>query len=92
MTPPPPSPADWEGQTVLDREGDKIGKIEEIFLVEETGRPEWALVKVGRLKGHTTLVPLTRARPSAKGIAVHVPKDTIAGAPEVDADADRAAD
>jgi uncharacterized protein YrrD len=35
---------DWEGQTLLDRDGDKIGRIEEIYLVEETGRPEWALV------------------------------------------------
>jgi hypothetical protein len=77
---------DWEGETVLDREGEKVGKIEEIFLVEETGRPEWALVKLGRLKGHTTLVPLTRASPSEKGVAVHVAKDVISGAPEVDAD------
>jgi sporulation protein YlmC with PRC-barrel domain/uncharacterized membrane protein YqjE len=77
---------DWEGETVLDRDGEKVGKIEEIFLVEETGRPEWALIKVGRLKGRTTLVPLTRARPSAKGVAVHVGKDVIVEAPEVDAD------
>lgn len=79
---------DWEGETVLDREGEKVGKIEEIFLVEETGRPEWALVKIGRLKGHTTLVPLTRARPSEKGVAVHVAKDKISEAPEVPADAE----
>jgi hypothetical protein len=79
---------DWEGETVLDREGEKVGKIEEIFLVEETGRPEWALVKRGRLKGHTTLVPLTRARPSEKGVAVHVAKEKISEAPEVPADAE----
>ena len=36
--PPPSSTLDWEGQTVLDRDGAKVGKIEEIFLVEETGR------------------------------------------------------
>jgi sporulation protein YlmC with PRC-barrel domain len=79
---------DWEGETVLDRDGEKVGRIEEIFLVEETGRPEWALVKVGRIKGHATMVPLTRARPSAKGIAVHVDKDLISEAPAVPADAE----
>ena len=79
-------PFDWEGQTVLDRDGEKVGKIEEIFLVEETGRPEWALVKLGRIKGHATLVPLTTARPSDKGIAVDVDKDTIGEAPEVSTD------
>jgi sporulation protein YlmC with PRC-barrel domain len=79
---------DWEGETVLDRDGEKVGKIEEIFLVEETGRPEWALVKMGRIKAHATMVPLTRARPSDKGIAVHVDKDTISEAPEVEPDAE----
>ena len=77
---------DWEGQTVLDRGGEKIGTIEEIFLVEETGRPEWALVKLGRLKGRTTLVPLTRARPVDKGIEVDVDKDVVSEAPEVEPD------
>ncbi|HWI06130.1 MAG TPA: PRC-barrel domain-containing protein, partial [Solirubrobacteraceae bacterium] len=78
----------WEGQTVLDRDGAKIGKIEEVFLVEETGRPEWGLVKVGRLKGHTTLVPLTRARFEKDGVKIHVHKDVISNAPEIDPDAE----
>ncbi len=77
---------DWEGQTIVDRDGEKIGKIEEIFLVEETGRPEWALVKIGRLKGHSTLVPLTRARRVKDGVAVHVKKDVVSEAPEVKPD------
>ena len=88
MTPPPPSPADWEGQTVLDREGEKIGKIEEIFLVEETGRPEWGLVKVGRIKSHATLVPLTRARPTGKGIEIPFGKDVVSDAPAIAPDED----
>ena len=88
MTPPPPSPSDWEGQTVLDREGDKIGKIEEIFLVEETGRPEWGLVKVGRIKSHATLVPLTRARPVDKGIEIAFGKDVVNEAPAIEPDED----
>ena len=88
MTPVPPSPADWEGQTVVDREGDKIGKIEEIFLVEETGRPEWGLVKVGRIKSHATLVPLTRARPTGKGIEIPFGKDVVSDAPAIEPDQD----
>jgi sporulation protein YlmC with PRC-barrel domain len=86
MAPAPSNALDWEGQTVLDRDGEKIGKIEEIFLVEDTGRPEWALVTLGRIKGHTTLVPLTRARPVDKGIAIHVEKDVVSDAPEVKSD------
>jgi len=84
----PPDALDWEGQTVLDRAGEKIGRIEEIFVVEETGRPEWALVKLGRLKGRTTLVPLTRAHPVAKGVALDVEKDAVSDAPEIDSDSE----
>jgi sporulation protein YlmC with PRC-barrel domain len=86
VTPAPGNTLEWEGQTVLDRSGEKIGKIEEIFLVEETGRPEWALVKVGRIKSHATLVPLTSARPVDDGVEVPYEKDKVNAAPEVPAD------
>jgi uncharacterized membrane protein YqjE len=79
---------DWEGQTVLDRGGEKIGTIKEVFYVEDTGRPEWALVKLGRLKGHTTLVPLTRANRVAKGVKIPYAKDQVDGAPEIEGDGD----
>lgn len=71
---------------MLDRDGEKIGTIEEIFLVEETGQPEWALVRTGRLKGHTTLVPLTKAHPVDKGIEVPYKKALVSEAPEIEAD------
>ena len=79
---------DWEGQTVLDRGGEKVGTIKEIFYVEDTGRPEWALVKMGRLKGHTTLVPLTRANPVSKGVKIPYAKDQVADAPPIGGDGD----
>ncbi|MEA2150014.1 MAG: hypothetical protein QOD69_1844 [Solirubrobacteraceae bacterium] len=82
----PQSALDWEGQTLLDRAGDKVGTIEEIFLVEETGRPEWALVKLGRLRSHTTLVPLTSAQAVDDGIKVGYEKDVVSDAPQIEAD------
>jgi sporulation protein YlmC with PRC-barrel domain len=84
--PAPGSALEWEGQTVLDRAGEKIGTIKEIFLVEDTGEPEWALVKIGRLKGHTTLVPIAKARPVAKGVEIDVEKNVVSEAPEIEAD------
>ncbi len=84
----PGNALEWEGQTVLDPAGEKIGTIEEIFLVEETNRPEWALVKLGRLKSHTTLVPITKARAVDKGVEVEVEKDVVSEAPEIKPDAE----
>jgi hypothetical protein len=83
---PAQSALNWEGQTMLDRAGDKVGTIEEIFLVEETGRPEWALVKLGRLKSHTTLVPLTSAQPVDDGIKIGYEKGVVGDAPPIEAD------
>jgi hypothetical protein len=86
MTPPPSSPLNWEGQTVLDRAGEKIGTIEEVFLVEETGRPEWGLVKIGRIKSHTTLVPLLKADAVEKGVKLAYDKSVVTDAPPIDSD------
>ncbi len=78
--------ADWEGQTVLDSGGEKIGTIKEVFLVAETGRPEWGLVKVGRIKSHTTLVPLSRAQLAGKGVKLSYEKQVVEGAPPIEAE------
>jgi hypothetical protein len=77
---------DWEGRPLLDRDGDKIGTIEEIYLVEETGQPEWALVKLGRLGGRATLVPLAGADPVAEGVRAAYPKSVVTEAPRIDGD------
>jgi hypothetical protein len=34
----------WQGSTMVDRDGDKLGTIESIYLDDQTGEPEWALV------------------------------------------------
>jgi uncharacterized membrane protein YqjE len=86
VTSAPQSGAELEGQTMLDRAGEKIGTIQEIFLVEETGRPEWALVKLGRLKTHTTLVPLISAQAIDDAVKVGFDKEIVGGAPEIDAE------
>jgi membrane protein len=81
-----PTGPDWEGRTMLDRAGDKIGTIEDIYLVEETGQPEWALVRLRRRA--TRLVPLAGADPTDKGIRAAYEKDVVDKAPQVDADAE----
>jgi Putative Actinobacterial Holin-X, holin superfamily III/PRC-barrel domain len=88
MPPQSTSAMDWEGRTLLDRDGDKIGRIEEIFLVEETGRPEWALVKLGRIGGRTTLVPLIGAQPTGDGIRAAHAKSVVSEAPKMDGDSE----
>ena len=88
MTSSQQSTPDWEGQTLLDRAGEKIGTIEEIYLVEETGRPEWALVKLGRIGRRTTLVPIGSATATADGVRAGYEKSVVSEAPALDGDGD----
>ena len=37
----------WQGRTMVDPAGDKLGRIDAIYLDDETGQPEWALVYSG---------------------------------------------
>jgi membrane protein len=76
---------DWEGRTMLDRAGRRIGTIEEIYLVEETGQPDWAVVRLGRLgRSRAALVPLVGADPVEQGIRAAYEKDAIDDAPRID--------
>src|SRR4051812_20288874 len=77
---------EWRGHDVVDRGGDKIGKLDEIYLDEQTGKPEWALVKTGLFGGRGTFVPLAEAAPSGDDLVVPYEKSKVKDAPNIDAD------
>jgi uncharacterized protein (TIGR02271 family) len=76
----------WRGQDMVDADGDKIGKIEEIYLDAETDQPEWAVVTTGLFGTKQTFVPLGDATTSGDGIRVPFEKATVKDAPKVDPD------
>ena len=47
----------WRGQNLIDSHGDKIGKIEEIYLDADSNVPEWALVTTGHVRHQAVLRP-----------------------------------
>ncbi|MFK0181741.1 DUF2382 domain-containing protein [Streptomyces xanthochromogenes] len=72
--------------TVHDPEGDKIGKVEQVWLDDRTGRPEWVTVKTGLFGMKETFVPLAGARAEGDTLTVAHPKSVVHEAPHVDAD------
>jgi len=76
----------WQGHAVTDSNGEKLGKIEDIYLDEESGNPEWALVGMGLFGGTSTLVPLAGATAEGDQIQVAFDKEKVRGAPDVLAD------
>lgn len=79
--------ADCVGQELLDIRGEKIGKIERV-LAEGDAESKWAVVKVGILGMHSTLVPLDDAEAQDGAVRVVYEKDHVKNAPEVEVDDD----
>jgi len=78
--------AQYRGATLVDSSGGKIGKIEEIYLDDRTGQPEWVLVNTGLFGTKSQFVPLTNASVSGDNLQVPYTKDMIKDAPGIDAD------
>jgi uncharacterized protein (TIGR02271 family) len=76
----------FRGRTMLDRDGDKIGKIDDIYEDKRTGQPEWALVNTGLFGTKKTFVPLRGASPVGEDVRVPVEKAHVKDAPGIDAD------
>jgi sporulation protein YlmC with PRC-barrel domain len=48
----------WRGATVVDRSGERIGKLQDVYLDDATQRPEWIAVSTGWFGTKVSFVPL----------------------------------
>jgi PRC-barrel domain len=71
----------WPGLSVLDRDGDTVGRITHIYLDRDSGQPEWALVAMPE-RGRV-FVPLTDATAADDRVRIVVAKAAVRDAPEV---------
>ncbi|HVM20972.1 MAG TPA: PRC and DUF2382 domain-containing protein [Egibacteraceae bacterium] len=74
------------GSTVVDPASDKVGKVEEIYLDEQTNQPEWALVNTGLFGTKSNFVPLKGAQPEQDALRVQFAKDQVTDAPSIEPD------
>src|SRR6476646_7949783 len=79
---------DWRGQEVVDRTGDKLGKLEEVYFDGETDEPAFAAVKSGLVSKSITFVPLAGARAGREYVRVDQAKSDVKKAPRFDTDAE----
>jgi uncharacterized protein (TIGR02271 family) len=76
---------EWHGRKVVDKAGEPVGKIEEIYEDQPSGEPEWALVHTGLFGSRSHLVPLTGASPDGEDVRVQVLREQVHGAPTLEA-------
>ena len=79
----------YEGFKVVDEGGDKIGKVDDLF-IDEHGKPEYLGVKMGLLGTKSTLIPMEIVRIDEESKTMEVPgsKDHIKDAPTFSEDSE----
>jgi sporulation protein YlmC with PRC-barrel domain len=76
--------AGWIGYEVVDRSGEKVGKVNNVFLDDGTGQPEWLSVSGGVFERRPFYVPLQRATVGFGRLTVGWDKVAIKGSPSID--------
>ncbi|HXM86356.1 MAG TPA: PRC-barrel domain-containing protein [Solirubrobacteraceae bacterium] len=75
--------ADWHGQQIVDIDGEKIGKLEDVYVDVETDVPQFATVKEGLIGRHLTFVPLGGITVGPDELRVAVTKAQVQDAPNI---------
>jgi uncharacterized protein (TIGR02271 family) len=74
------------GKPVYGSDGEKIGKVGQVFLDDVTGKPEWVTVQTGMFGNKESFVPVGQSEFAEDGLTVPFDKDIVKDAPQVDAD------
>lgn len=78
------SVTEWHGKMLLDRDGDKIGKLQDVYVDVETDEPQFGTVKEGFIGRHLTFVPLAGLQIGPDDLQVTVTKDQVKSAPDIE--------
>ena len=76
--------ADWHGKPLVDFDGEKIGKLEDVYVDVETDVPQFATVKEGFISRHLTFVPLGGITVGPDRLQVAVTKAQVEAAPNIE--------
>jgi uncharacterized protein YrrD len=78
------SVSDWLGKVLVDRNGEKIGKLQDVYVDLETDEPQFGTVKEGFIARHLTFVPLGGIQIGTDGLQVAVTKEQVRSAPDIE--------
>lgn len=76
-----------QGQPVYDSSGEQIGKIDDVYIDDDTQQPEWLSIDAGGMfRSKHFLAPIEGAEFDGDGLKVAFSKDQVSSAPSFDAD------
>jgi len=76
--------SEWHGRTIIDSYGEKIGKLQDVYVDVETDEPQFATVKEGFIDRHLTFVPLGGVQIGPDDLQVQATKEAIRTAPDIE--------
>ncbi len=79
---------EWIGHAVVDQARDKIGKVSQIYVDEDTGQPEWLAVNTGMFRSRSSFVPIRGAQLDGDQLVIPYDKGKVKDAPQVEDDTD----
>jgi len=77
---------DVTGFSAIGADGEKIGKVGQVYLNDATGQPEWVTVSTGLFGTKESFAPLYNAQPSDGEVRLAVTKQQVKDAPNIDTD------
>jgi sporulation protein YlmC with PRC-barrel domain len=76
--------AEWHGKLLVDRDGAKIGKLQDVYVDVENDEPQFATIKEGFIGRHLTFVPLGGIKIGPDELQVTVTREQIKSAPNIE--------
>jgi hypothetical protein len=76
----------WRGRTVVDRDGEKLGRLGDLYLDDATDRPAYASVRTGLLGRKESIVPLEGIEEREGDLVVPHDAALVRDAPSIDPD------
>ncbi len=90
VTPPEPEPAvthrdisEWQGRDVVDSDGERIGRLVDVYFDIETDEPQFGTIKEGWINRHLTFVPVTGITIGPDNLQVAVTRAKVKSAPNI---------
>jgi PRC-barrel domain len=74
---------EWRGRDLTDRNGERIGKLEDVYFDVESDEPQFGTVKEGWIGRHLTFVPLVGVTIGPDSLQLAVSKEQVKSAPNI---------
>jgi len=76
--------AEWHGKMLVDLDGEKIGKLQDVYVDVENDEPQFATVQEGFIGRQLTFVPLGGITVGPDDLQVMVGKEQVKAAPNIE--------